>query len=116
MNYDELVRQYDFSNRVVVVTGGAGVLGGEIACALLGCNANVVVIDPRSGPARTVFIAPEALERTLPGNRGRRPAKRTPSELAAKNIVADFGRIDCLVNAAGGNNPGRNDRKRQIVF
>ena len=35
---------------MVVVTGGAGILGGEIACALLGCNANVVVVD--RAPAR----------------------------------------------------------------
>jgi NAD(P)-dependent dehydrogenase (short-subunit alcohol dehydrogenase family) len=29
----------------VLITGEAGVLGGEIACALMGCNANVVIPD-----------------------------------------------------------------------
>jgi NAD(P)-dependent dehydrogenase (short-subunit alcohol dehydrogenase family) len=42
MNLEELNSFYDFSNRTVLITGGAGVLGGEIACALAGCNANVV--------------------------------------------------------------------------
>jgi len=45
MNLDEFVSQYDFSDRTVVVTGGAGVLGSEIACALVGLNANVVFLD-----------------------------------------------------------------------
>ena len=45
MNLEELVSQYDFSDRTVLVTGGAGILGGEIACALVGLNANVVLLD-----------------------------------------------------------------------
>ena len=45
MNLEELASLYDFSGRTVVVTGGAGVLGGEIACALMGLNANVVLLD-----------------------------------------------------------------------
>jgi NAD(P)-dependent dehydrogenase (short-subunit alcohol dehydrogenase family) len=104
VNYDELVRQYDFSNRVIVVTGGAGVLGGEIVCALLGCNANVVVIDRAPAP-------PERFISNLRLTKGRYLAiegdvlQKDSIGLAAKKIVADFGRIDCLVNAAGGNNP-----------
>ena len=45
MNLEELTALYDFSDRTMVVTGGAGVLGGEIACALVGLNANVVLLD-----------------------------------------------------------------------
>jgi NAD(P)-dependent dehydrogenase (short-subunit alcohol dehydrogenase family) len=45
MNLEELQFLYDFSDRTVLVTGGAGVLGSEIACALVGCNANVVILD-----------------------------------------------------------------------
>jgi hypothetical protein len=44
MNLEELTKQYDFSDRVVVVTGGAGILGGEIACALAGCNAKAAAL------------------------------------------------------------------------
>ena len=44
VNLDELISQYDFNNRVVVVTGGAGVLCGEMVRSLAGCNANVAVI------------------------------------------------------------------------
>ncbi len=47
MDLNELQSLYDFTGRTVLVTGGAGVLGSEIACALVGCNANVS--HPRSG-------------------------------------------------------------------
>ena len=37
MNLDELTQLYNFNGRVIVVTGGTGILGGKIACALVGC-------------------------------------------------------------------------------
>jgi NAD(P)-dependent dehydrogenase (short-subunit alcohol dehydrogenase family) len=45
MNLQEIARWYDFSNKTIVITGGTGVLGGEMACALVGCGANVAVLD-----------------------------------------------------------------------
>jgi NAD(P)-dependent dehydrogenase (short-subunit alcohol dehydrogenase family) len=104
MNLDELTRHYDFSNRVVVVTGGAGILCGEIACALAGCNANVVIVDR----------APSQAERLL--SRINLPAGRClviegdvlqkySMEAAAQQVLARWGEINCLVNGAGGNSP-----------
>ncbi len=45
MNLDELRSMCDFTDRTMLITGGAGLLGSEIACALIGCNANVVILD-----------------------------------------------------------------------
>ena len=45
MNLEELKGLYDFSGRSIVITGGAGILGGEMACALVGCHANVAIMD-----------------------------------------------------------------------
>jgi NAD(P)-dependent dehydrogenase (short-subunit alcohol dehydrogenase family) len=112
MNLEELTRQYDFSDRVVVVTGGAGILCGEIACALAGCNAKVAIIDR----------APERVERLsarLRFSEGRcivvagDVLKKDSMELAAHKILDQWGKIDCLVNGAGGNDPNAstgNDR------
>ncbi len=36
---------YDFTGRTMVITGGAGILGGEIACALVACGAKVAILD-----------------------------------------------------------------------
>jgi NAD(P)-dependent dehydrogenase (short-subunit alcohol dehydrogenase family) len=105
VNLDELTRHYDFSGRVVVVTGGAGILGGGIACALAGCNASVVILDRE----------PAAAERLLPRlktAKGRAMViecdvlKKASLELASQRIIADWGQVDCLINGAGGNNPG----------
>ena len=45
MDLAELTKMYDFTGRTIVLTGGAGILGGEIACALVGCGANVALLD-----------------------------------------------------------------------
>jgi len=51
MDLDALRTMYDFKGRTVVITGGAGILGGEMACALAGCNANVAILDRDTAPA-----------------------------------------------------------------
>ena len=45
MNLDELRSLYDFTDRTVLMTGGAGVLGLAIARTLVECNANVVILS-----------------------------------------------------------------------
>ncbi len=115
MNLDTLYRQYDFSNRVVVVTGGAGVLGGEMACALVGCNANVAIID--RAPAQTARFMPQ-----LNLSKGRSMILEgdvlqiESMESAAQKILAEWKGIDCLINAAGGNNPGATTSAEQSFF
>ena len=65
MNLEGITALYDFSDRTVLITGGAGVLGGEIACALVGCNANVVILD------RDQELAQSVIERFPKSVRGR---------------------------------------------
>lgn len=102
MNLNELTRQYDFSNRVVVVTGGAGILGGEMACALAGCHAKVAIIDRAPDQAERFQPRLGASTMVLEGD----VLQKDSMERAAQQIIAAWGKIDCLVNAAGGNNPG----------
>jgi NAD(P)-dependent dehydrogenase (short-subunit alcohol dehydrogenase family) len=45
MNFEKLQSFYDFTDRTVLVTGGAGVLGLEIVHTLVECNANVIVLS-----------------------------------------------------------------------
>ena len=44
---------YDFTGKTVAITGGAGILGSEIASALAGCGAKVAILDvnPEAGKA-----------------------------------------------------------------
>src|SRR5574342_143576 len=105
MNRDELTAIYDFTGCTVVITGGAGVLGSEIACALVGLNANVVLLD------RDQELAQKAIERFPKMVKGR--AVRVFGDVldietlyrAHDTIRIEFGTVDILINAAGGNHP-----------
>lgn len=115
MNLDELVSQYDFRDRVIAVTGGAGTLCSEMVCALAGCNGNVAVIDrdiaqterllKRSGIRRERVMV-------LEGDVLQRESMVSASEM----ILQEWGRIDCLVNGAGGNNPDATTGETKVFF
>jgi NAD(P)-dependent dehydrogenase (short-subunit alcohol dehydrogenase family) len=104
MNLEELMQLYDFTDRTVVITGGAGILGGEMACALVGCGANVAILDRdpaladrlidrlSCGPGCSVVVYGDVL-------------KRETLIKAEETIQAEFGSVDILINAAGGNSP-----------
>jgi len=103
MNLKELAERYDFDGRVFVVTGGAGILGGEIVRALVGCGAKTAIIDRAPKPAdafATEDIAAENLL-ILQGD----VLRRDDMDRAARQIADKWGKIDGLVNAAGGNHP-----------
>ncbi len=104
MNLTELTKQYDFTGKTVAITGGAGILGGEIACALVGCNANVAILD------RDPALAQRFIQR-IPTSVGRAAVIYTDvldmSTLkeTADAVLDEFDGIDYLINAAGGNKP-----------
>ncbi|MGA2260497.1 MAG: SDR family oxidoreductase [Acidobacteriota bacterium] len=104
MSLEKLVRLYDFTGQTVAITGGAGILGGEIACALANCGAQLAILDLRLEPGRVL------LERM--GRHAENAAlfhvdvlKIESVRKAAGEVLARFGRVDCLINAAGGNQP-----------
>ena len=51
----ELTKMYDFTGLVVAVTGGAGVLGSEMARAIAGCGAQVAILDLNVEPAKALI-------------------------------------------------------------
>jgi len=75
-----------------------------MARALAACQANVVVLD------RDVGLAEKTLA-TLVGTKGNHKAvfidvlDKVAIQKAADGILADYGKIDGLINGAGGNNP-----------
>ncbi len=104
MDLTTVTRWYDFSGRTVVITGGAGILGGEMACALVGCGANVAILD------RDPALADRLLDRLGCGPGCAIVAYGNVLEVetlieAEEAIRTEFGGVDALINAAGGNNP-----------
>jgi NAD(P)-dependent dehydrogenase (short-subunit alcohol dehydrogenase family) len=100
----ELTKMYDFSGKTVAITGGSGVLGGEIVCALVGCGATVASLDVN-------IDASKALVERM-GERGKQISlfkcdvlDRENVFKTAQEVVNRLGKLDCLINGAGGNKP-----------
>ncbi len=104
MDLKELNSLYDFSGKTTVITGGTGVLGAEIARALVGCGSNVVLLARRIAPAEEII-------KQMGERAGRAVAisadvgDLASLQKAAAQVKERFGGVDCLLNAAGGNNP-----------
>ncbi len=94
----------ELNGRVAVITGGGGVLGSAIAAGLGAAGARVVLLDLDEEKART------ALDRvTEAGGEGMAVGAsvldRGDLEGAANAVLERFGRVDILINGAGGNHP-----------
>lgn len=99
-----LTTQFGLSGQVAIVTGATGVLGGAIARGLAQAGAAVGILGRRRERAEQVaaeIVAAGGEAVALPAD------VLVRSELAAAQAAAisRWGRIDILVNAAGGNVP-----------
>ena len=106
---------FNLKDKVVLITGACVVLGGEMAKYLLTQKATVVILHYKE----------EALNSTL------KDLKRVSDKVsgylcnvieeeslkaASSQIMADHGKMDVLINAAGGNKPGATVGPTQSVF
>jgi NAD(P)-dependent dehydrogenase (short-subunit alcohol dehydrogenase family) len=90
--------------KIALVTGGTGALGAAMCRALAGAGATVVILARTE--AKTVSLA-EAIyaEGGSAIGIGCDVLDKSSVMRAAEAIMARFGRVDILVNAAGGNRP-----------
>ena len=96
---------FSLDGKVAIVTGGTGVLGGAMARGLAAAGAAVGILGRRADTA--VAVAGEI--HAAGGQAFPLPADVLDKEslLAAREkVMSDYGRIDVLVNCAGGNRPG----------
>jgi NAD(P)-dependent dehydrogenase (short-subunit alcohol dehydrogenase family) len=106
MTTNPYMQAYDFTGQSVLVTGGGGVLCAGWARALFACGANVALLDTNLQSAQKVA---DSFERK-PGA-GQVLALQTnvlepdSVQAALDKTMAEFGRIDGLINGAGGNRP-----------
>lgn len=107
---------YDLSGRVAVVTGGYGVLGGSMARFLSEQGARVAILgrDAAKGEAKTteissatggdvMFLQADVLEKAA-------------LEKACEKLCSEWGGVDILLNAAGGNQAGATIAPNQTIF
>jgi len=93
---------FDLKDKTIVITGGGGVLCGTMATALAEGGAKVAVLD-------LIEAAAAKVAEKINSDGGRAIAvkcnvlDKASLETAHKKINAEFGKIDILINGAGGN-------------
>lgn len=101
---DSLLSMFSLQGKVAVVTGGTGVLGGAIACGLATAGAKVAILGRRASDetesiqkiraagGEAIALAADVLN-------------IDELNAARDELVKTWGRLDILVNAAGGTIP-----------
>jgi len=115
MDISSFQKYYDISGKTAVVTGGAGVLCAAMCRALVAVGAKVAVLDLNAEAA-------ENLAADIRANGGDaigaacNVLDKASLEAAAQEVLAKFGRVDILVNGAGGNKPQATTNAEQSFF
>jgi NAD(P)-dependent dehydrogenase (short-subunit alcohol dehydrogenase family) len=95
---------FNLEGKTAVVTGGGGVLGSAIACALAQAGAQVAILELREEKA--IWVAGQITESCGEALPVRCDVLSKDSILAsADKVMGHFGKVDILVNGAGGNKP-----------
>nr|MBE6190929.1 SDR family NAD(P)-dependent oxidoreductase [Rikenellaceae bacterium] len=108
--------QFSIKDKVAVITGAGGVLGGNVAKSFVKEGAKVVALDIRQeqldkrveelraiGGGEVMGLICNVLD-------------LDSIRQVAAEVVAKWGRIDILINIAGGNMPGATLRPDQPIF
>lgn len=93
---------FSLAGKTAVVLGGAGVLGSEMCRALASAGANVAIAG-RTGAKCTALA--ESLTGVKSVGYSMDASSKEDTERVCNEIYRDFGRVDILVNAVGGNRP-----------
>jgi NAD(P)-dependent dehydrogenase (short-subunit alcohol dehydrogenase family) len=97
-----LANLFDVQGKIILITGATGTLISKIAIALAEAGAMIIAIA--RNPEKI-----QALVTTIQENGGRAAGfsvdvlDKTALETAASQILAQYGRVDILINGAGGN-------------
>ena len=110
-----ILEKFSLKDKVIVVTGATGILGESFVQALAEAKANIVILGRNESKAKerleqasklgaeAIYIITDVLdEKSLC--------------IARDTILAKWGRIDGLINAAGGNIPGATIGENDNLF
>ncbi|MEE4215092.1 MAG: SDR family oxidoreductase [Bacteroidales bacterium] len=106
---------FSIDNKVIIITGGEGVLGSTLAVGLASLGARIVIIginedrgkeieqEIAAAGGKAVFHNASVLDRKA-------------LEEVRESLISGWGAADVLINAAGGNMPGASVGEDQDVF
>lgn len=106
---------FDVRGQVIVITGAGGVLPGALARGLAARGAQLALVNRTREKAQAVaddIHAQGGAARAFSAD----VTDRASLETAAAAILDSYGRIDHLINGAGGNQPGATAVSAQMFF
>lgn len=106
---------FDIDGKVVIITGGSGTLGFSMAKHLAGEGARVVILARSEERVKLKVGSLEELGAEALGFSGNVLDKGFLLRVK-KAVVGKWGRIDALINAAGGNMPGATIGLQESIF
>ncbi|HSR18686.1 MAG TPA: SDR family oxidoreductase [Ignavibacteriaceae bacterium] len=112
---DYLKKLINLENKVAVLTGGGGILAGEMAKGLLNADVKVVLLDINESNLKNRVNSLSDDGKTIIGLKCNILDEENISEVK-KEILDKFKHIDILINAAGGNMPGATVGVDQTIF
>ena len=101
---NNLPLSHHFEGKVVVITGAGGVLCGEMARAYAMAGAKVAALDLNEEAVKNLADELKAEGYICEGYKAN-VLDREILEEAHRQVLADLGPCDILINGAGGNNP-----------
>lgn len=106
---------FNIDNKVIVITGGVGVLGGEMARYLLENGATVLLLHYKEEPVEAAIKNLKKISAKVDGFVCNVLDEDSLLE-ASNKIIEKYHKIDVLINAAGGNMPGATIGVDQTIF
>jgi len=106
---------FNIENKVIVITGGAGVLGGSMAKYLVQNKAKVVILSRNK---KSIDKKVEELQEFSSNVLGFQcdVLNQVDLESVRSKILNKWEHVDVLINAAGGNMPGATINENQTIF
>ena len=106
---------FDLKDKVAVITGGGGALDSCIAQSLAESGVKIAILDLTIESAKKTVDLIESNGGIAIGFASNVLSKESIGEIS-QEILAKWGRVDILLNAAGGNMPGATIAVDQTIF
>lgn len=106
---------FDIKNKIAIITGASGALAGSVAVSLAKSGVNLALLTRKKSSVQSLLDE-------ITGEGGKAEAyeadvlDQKSLEDAKLQIINDFGRIDILLNIAGGNLPGATIAPDKTIF
>ena len=95
---------HELTGKTAVITGGTGVLGKTMVHAIAKAGANIVLLSRDRKRAEAVLTELK-IESARAAAYSADVMHKQELQKAADEIMTRFGKVDCLINGAGGNSP-----------